>query len=96
MTDEWLSTRLTAKKIGVSYEFLLDNRLTRFKAGYHYRSINPAAARPTFKWNPERCAKVLDDATKKSAKIELSQQPTAKGRGVQLPFLDEVKPYEIE
>ena len=92
----WISTRKTAEEIGDHNEFLLDNRLTLFKAGKHYRLVNPAAARPTFKWQPERCAKVLDDATKKAAKIERSQQPNNKGKGVQLPFIEGVKPYEIE
>lgn len=94
--NRWIPTTLLAKELSVRPKYLRENRLKLFKAGYHYRVLNPTAARPTYRWNPTRCAALLDKATKKAAKIEASQQQLVAGRGPQLPLVNDVRPYEIE
>lgn len=95
-SDDRLSTTKAAQKLGVTAKYLREKRLELFRPGYHYWLVNPTAARPTYKWHFERCNALLTKATKDAASLESSQQPAAAGRGVQLPFLDDVEPYDIE
>ncbi|MEM9087427.1 MAG: hypothetical protein AAGC93_01670 [Cyanobacteria bacterium P01_F01_bin.53] len=93
--NRWIPTTLLAKELGVNPRYLQRNRLKLFKAGHHYRVVNPTSYRPTYRWHPGRCAALLEKETKQAAKIETSQQPKASGKGTQLPFIDGVESYEI-
>lgn len=95
-SSKWLSTTKAAEELNVTSKYLREKRLELFTAAYHYRLINPTAARPTYKWHLKRCEALLNKATRDAAKLESSQQPAAAARGVQLPFLDDVEPCEIE
>lgn len=92
----WLGTTKAAKELDVTPKYLRENRLKLFKAGHHYRLINPTAARPTYKWHLERCEALLNKATRDAAKVESSQKAAIKGRGTQLPLVEGIDPYEIE
>ena len=62
---------------------------------YHYRLINPTAARPSYEWHITRCEAYFANATRKDPKIETSQAAAASGRGTQLPLVKGVKPYNV-
>ncbi|MGB3787802.1 MAG: hypothetical protein WA949_07315 [Phormidesmis sp.] len=96
MPETWIGTTALSKEIGVSRKFLWNNRLKLFQAGRDYRLKNPTAYRPTYTWHRERCKAIFTRATKAAADKESSQQATIRGRGVQLPIIDGVEPYEIE
>ena len=96
MPKRWLSTPKAAEELDRRTNYLLDNRLKLFKEGYHYRLLNPTAARPSYEWHIERCNEFFSQSTKRAAKIEKSQVAATKSRGVQLPLVEGVKPYEIE
>jgi len=55
----WVSTSQAAKHLGVSNAFLLRNRLVLFEPKVHWRSINPHAARPSYRWNLENLEKMM-------------------------------------
>lgn len=47
----WLTTTQAAAELGCSPKYLRENRLKLFKNGTHYRSLNPQAWRPTYRWH---------------------------------------------
>ena len=93
---DWISTTQLATELGVTAKFLREKREELFKPGKHYRLKNPNAYRPSYTWNPQTCKALLDKRTKEAAAMDSSQSATKAGRGTQLPFIPEVKPYEID
>lgn len=92
----WISTTALAEQLGVRPKFLRENRTKLFQPAIHYRLKNPTAYRPTYVWHPTKCQTVFGKATKEAAAIEAGQSAVATGRGIQIPFLPEVPPYEID
>ena len=95
-TDRWISTTTLAEQLGVSSKFIRENRTKFFQPATHYRMKNPTAYRPTYTWHPTKCKAIFDEATKEAVAMDSSQSATKAGRGVQLPFIPEAKPYEID
>lgn len=93
--EKWTSTTLLAEEVGVKSQFLRENRLKLFRAGYHYRLKNPTAYRPTYTWHIDRCKAYFDKATKAAAKLESGQKVATHGRRVQLALIDDIEPYEM-
>ncbi|WP_103666438.1 hypothetical protein [Pseudanabaena sp. BC1403] len=61
MKKDWIPTEQAAVELGITPRQLRKLRLQGvFKAGKHYRKKNPIAARPTYVWHCDRCAKVLE------------------------------------
>jgi hypothetical protein len=46
----WVTTTQAAAELGCSPKYLRENR-DLFKRGTHYRSLNPRAWRPTYRWH---------------------------------------------
>ena len=58
-TSPWVSTSTAAQTLGVSKDFLYENREQSFKRGKHWRCINPKAYRPTYQWHIANIEKYL-------------------------------------
>jgi len=56
---DWVSTSIAAESLGTTREFLLKNRYVLFQNGIHWRSINPIAARPTYRWNLKKIEELM-------------------------------------
>lgn len=93
---EWISTTDCAAGLGFTPKFLREHRTALFEPVKHYRLKNPNAYRPTYSWHLQRCKALLDKATKEAVAMDSSQSAAVAGRGVQLPFIPDVEPYEIE
>ncbi|MEL7143297.1 MAG: hypothetical protein AAGL08_13865 [Cyanobacteria bacterium J06573_11] len=91
----WKSTTLTAEEIGVTSVFLRDNRLNLFRAGHHYKVVNPTAHRPTYKWHVKRCDDLLKNAAKKAAKRETDQNKLMKRRKYRWVIAEDIEPYDL-
>lgn len=56
----WVSTSAAAQELGCSTDFLLKKRVELFQKGFHWRRLNPHAARPTYRWHLKRCEKIME------------------------------------
>lgn len=56
----WVSTSAAAEALGVSAKFLRQQRDRLFKRGHHYRIVNPAAWRPTYRWHLKRVEALME------------------------------------
>lgn len=57
---EWVTTTEAAKSLGCSAKYLRSQRGKLFKRGRHYRSLNPHAWRPTYRWNITALREVME------------------------------------
>ncbi len=60
--QSWISTTAAAELLGVGRTFLLNHRFDLFKKNYHWRSINPHAVRPSYRWHLKRCEQLMEVA----------------------------------
>ena len=56
----WIPTTAAAEALGVGRAFLTDHRFDLFRQNYHWRSINPLAARPSYRWHLKRCEQLME------------------------------------
>ena len=52
----WVSTAVLADELGCEQKFIRESlKDSLFKAGVHYRNLNPQAWRPTYRWHLKKC-----------------------------------------
>ena len=52
----WVSTAVLADELGCEQKFIRESlKGSLFKAGVHYRNLNPQAWRPTYRWHLKKC-----------------------------------------
>ena len=52
----WVSTAVLAEELGCEQKFIRESlKDSLFKAGIHYRNLNPQAWRPTYRWHLKKC-----------------------------------------
>lgn len=56
----WVSTTQAAAELGCSITFLYRQRGELFKPKTHYKTLNPRAWRPTYRWHLPRCQKLME------------------------------------
>lgn len=57
--SNWVTTSVAARELGCTAKFLREQRDKLFKLGRHYRSLNPHAWRPTYRWHLKRCQQLM-------------------------------------
>jgi hypothetical protein len=55
LTRAWFKTTDAAAMLGVSKDFLLEQRGRLFLKGKHWKVLNPRAYRPTYLWHVRNC-----------------------------------------